>query len=107
MSKSIEDRLKVLELVAQQMKYIANITDPEPTLCQELRDGLAQARLSVKFHAGCRDYIVKRIFLPKAKYEAFKRECFSCNTEAALSRVLFQDVPVFSWSGDEIIYCKD
>ncbi len=101
---SIETRLQMLE---HKMKYIANIIDPDPTLCQELRAGLEKARLSVNFHAGCRDYIVKRIFLPKAKYEAFKRECFSCNTEAALSRVLFQDVPVFSWSGDEIIYCKD
>ncbi len=68
----------------------------EPSIEQELESGLKECEYSGEGNC-C---VCTRIFLPAAKYREYigDRENYT---------PFFQKIPVFSYSGDEIIYCTD
>ena len=74
----------------------------KPTIEQELEAGLnnkLKAFSAVKPRGVIKDPFT-RIFLPIAKYVEYLPEPKPMKME-------FHDIPVFSYSGDEIIYCTD
>ena len=66
---------------------------------QELEVGLKKAEEFI--HYGGLPRKVFRIFLPAAKYNSYITE------KKWDGYGLFHDIPVFSYSGDKIIYCTD
>ena len=75
----------------------------EPSIEQELEWKLKEWSTQ-NLNQGKLRTIPTRIFLPVAKYEEYLR----CLPELyAGTKVNFHDIPVFSYSGEEIIYCTD
>ena len=86
------------------------LRDAKPSIEQELETGLtATGDIVGKFCSCCGRGICTRIFLPAAKYEELRQEFWSKTAGRADigDGSKFHDIPVFSYSGDEIIYCTD
>ncbi len=90
-----------------------NMAGPEnaytgrPTIAQELEHGLTKTG---QLHDGVGNYKpCTRIFLPAAKWKEFLRhndyDVNYIEFSEELDTPTFHDIPVYSYSGDEIIYC--
>ncbi len=74
---------------------------------QELESGLEHIGSYWHWHTKDKRRPVKRIFLPAAKYEEFAKS--RPTPEPADSHLVytFHNIPVFSYSGETIVYCTD
>ena len=71
-----------------------------PSIEQELEAGLAD--FPDKHYRSC-----TRIFLPEAKWDKWFEEPLANMKQIKKGFWAFHDIPVFSYGGDEIIYCTD